>query len=325
MAKKALVVGINNYGGANNLSGCVNDAKMITRALKENFDGSKNYDVREIINVESKSNLYSLIVDLFRGNCDSALFYFSGHGYVDEHQKASIVTPDAQQYMPGISMDDILNIANNSSINNKIIILDCCFAGSMGNFTGDGTHSNLKDGVTILTSSKKDEPSVEIEGHGVFSSLLNEALNGGASDLLGNVTPGSVYSYIDRALGPWEQRPVFKTNVSAFDVLKRVTPPIDKNILRELPQIFKDGNEIELNPSFEPTNNPDELHERVEPYSDEENTILFDKLQKLTRVGVVTPVNADHMYYAAMKSESCRLTALGEYYKILSENGRLDN
>ena len=44
---------------------------------------------------------------------------------------------------------------------------------------------------------------MEINGHGVFINLLIESLNGGASDILGNITPGSVYAYIDQVLGAW--------------------------------------------------------------------------------------------------------------------------
>ena len=47
------------------------------------------------------------------------------------------------------------------------------------------------------------------------------------ASIIGNISPGSVYAYIDRSLGPWEQRPVFKTNVNRFVSLRKVNPPID--------------------------------------------------------------------------------------------------
>jgi len=319
--KKALVVGIDNYGNRNNLKGCVNDAQAIAQILKRHADGTLNYDVKLKENVLTKDELTEHIQNLFKGDSDSAIFFYSGHGYVDDYGKASLVTPDMSSHTPGVSMDDILTWANNSKVNNKIIILDCCFSGNMGNFSGDGTKTSLNDGVTILTASKADELSVELDGHGLFTALLISALEGGASDLLGYITPGSIYSYIDKALGPWGQRPVFKSNVSKFDIIRTVTPPIDVSILRELPEIFK-SKEISLDPSYEETNTLSDKHEVIEPYADENNVKLFKKLQKLTSNGLVKPVGEDHMYYAAMRRKSCELTSLGEYYLKLAKEER---
>jgi hypothetical protein len=43
-------------------------------------------------------------------------------------------------------------------------------------------------------------------------------------------------------------------------------------------------------------------------------------LQKYNRVNLVVPVNAPHMWHAAMESKSCRLTVLGEHYRRLVES-----
>lgn len=320
--RKALVVGIDDYGGKNNLNGCVNDATSVASLLKRNVDGSLNYEVKLEEKVRSKDQLKQMIKDLFEGDCESALLFFSGHGFVESDGLASLVTPDMSPHTPGVSMDDILRWANNSKIKNRIIILDCCFSGFMGNFSGDGTKAILANGVTILTASQADQPSVESSGHGIFTALLLSALEGGAADLLGYVTPGSVYSYIDTALGTWGQRPVFKSNVSTFDIIRKVAPPIDINILRNLPNIFKNGTSIELDPSFEKTNVEEIEHEVIEPFANKENTILFKKLQKLTSNGLVRPVDEEHMYYAAMRSKSCELTSLGKYYLKLAQEGK---
>jgi len=45
-------------------------------------------------------------------------------------------------------------------------------------------------------------------------------------------------------------------------------------------------------------------------------------LQKFERVGLVEPVDEEHMYFAAMHSKACRLTPLGLYYKSLSKDNR---
>ncbi|MBF2355990.1 caspase family protein [Listeria seeligeri] len=321
--KKALVVGINDYGPGIQLNDCIKDAESVAQVLERNFNGELNYEVKKMINVKTKDELAQNIRDLFDNNGNSALLYFSGHGYVDDDGKASLVTPDVTPNFPGVPMDDILNWANKSSIKNKLVILDCCFSGNMGNFSGDGTKSNLGDGVTILTASKNDQTAMEINGHGLFTALLLESLEGGASDILGNVTPGNIYSYIDKALGIWGQRPVFKSNVSSFDIIRKVTPPIEIKIVQELPNLFSMDNKIDLDPSFEYTNVPDEKHEIKEPYAEEGNTVKFKKLQKLVSVGLVRPVESEFMYTAAMESKSCELTPLGEYYLKLVREKRL--
>ena len=121
--RKALVVGINNYPGSP-LKGCINDASGFSSIVETNGDGSPNFDVRLQTDVLTKADLKGLIIELFNGDCDTVLFYFSGHGFINEIG-GYIVTPDYTQYDEGVSMDDILNIANNSKAKNKVIILDC--------------------------------------------------------------------------------------------------------------------------------------------------------------------------------------------------------
>ena len=258
--KKALIVGINEYPKAP-LKGCENDAISVNSILESNGDGSPNFDVRLELNVKTKSDLKSQVIDLFSGNSDTCLFYFSGHGYLDNLGGGFIVTPDAADNDLGISMDEILNYANNSECRNKVIILDCCHSGAFGT-PSNQNNANINEGVTILTASKDNEYSLEIGGHGVFTTLLLEALKGGAADLRGHITPGSIYSFIDQALGPWDQRPVFKTNISRFTSLRETTPQIPIGTLREIIKIFPTpSEEFGLDPSFEFTNDKNIEHE----------------------------------------------------------------
>lgn len=312
--KKALVVGINDYKSCP-LNGCINDARAVESAISRNGDGTVNFSVRAMMNIATKGSLRNAVDDCFSGDADIALFYFSGHGYIDSIG-GYIVTPDFTDGDFGLSMQDLLTIVNQSKCKNKVVILDCCHSGMMGNMQiGNQNTAVISEGVTLLTASKKDESSVEVNGHGVFTSLLIDALNGGAADLLGNITLGGIYAFIDKSLGPWDQRPVFKTNVTSFSPIKTVVPPVSLDVLRFIRELFSDPNEnYALNPSFEPTNDPNVKHDIIVPYADRNNTEIFKKIQKLESVGVVVPNGTPHMYYAAMESKSCRLTATGKYY-----------
>lgn len=320
--RKALVVGINAYPGSP-LRGCINDASGLASIIETNGDGSPNFDVRLETDVSTKSLLKGMITDLFAGDADSALFYFSGHGFINAIG-GYIVTPDFKKYDEGVSMDEILIIANQSKVKNKIIILDCCHSGALGSPSITGNMSHIAEGVSILTASRDNEPSLEINGHGVFTNLLLDALQGGASDLRGDITPGSIYAYIDQALGPWDQRPVFKTNITRFTSLRKMNPQVSLDVLRKIVEYFPTPtNQFSLDPSFEDTNTKEIEHKVIKPYATPENVAIFKNLQKFQSVGLVMPVDVDHMYFAAMNSKSCRLTALGYHYWRLVKDKRI--
>lgn len=321
--RKALIVGIDDYANCP-LFGCCNDAEAVSDQLIKNGDGSPNFAVRKVLNVKTKGRLRQLVEECFSGSADIALFYYSGHGHVDTIG-GYLVTPDYTVGDYGLSLQDVLTIANNSKCKDKIIILDSCYSGTLGTISTLGQNTSIiGEGVTILTASHSTETSVEINGHGLFTSLLLEALKGGAADVTGHISLGGIYAYIDKALGPWEQRPVFKTNVTRFTSLKDVVPQIDISIIRNICTYFEEENSVlPLDPSFEPTNTPADKHELLEPYATDQNMKIFAELQKLEGVGLVVPVEEEHMYFAAMRSKGCELTSIGKQYWRLVNKGAI--
>ncbi|BAV07012.1 Caspase domain-containing protein [Filimonas lacunae] len=321
--RKAIVIGIDEYPGVP-LEGCKNDAAAFCNTIQTNGDGSPNFEAILRTDITTRAQLSDLAENVFKGECDVALFYFSGHGHTNK-LGSFLVTPDAKGLDTGLSMEDLLKLANESEAKNRVIILDCCNSGSIGTseLTG-GNISSLKKGVTILTASRQNESAIEINGHGVFTNLLLAALQGGAADVKGDITPGSIYAFIDQALGAWDQRPVFKTNVTEFCPLRHVTAKVDKRTLRKLAAYFPSaGHEFPLDPSFEYTNSKEIEHNIIEPYAIEKNVEQFKDLQKFQSVGLVVPVDSDHMYFAAMESKTCRLTALGAHYWKLAKERRI--
>ena len=325
MSRKALLIGINDYPGYP-LKGCIEDINMLGDRLASNGDDSRNFSVKRLADLQSSGEAMSAINRLFSGDSDVALLYFSGHGYVNSIG-AQIVFPDdlcGNSYQKGIQMSDIMTIVNQSKVKNKIIILDCCHSGAIGDNSIKDTGSHLEHGVTIMTACRKDETAKELGGHGIFTELLCLALDGGAADFCGNITVGGIYSYIDKALGPWEQRPIFKTNVSEFVPLRTVKPKVAAKTIRQIRTLFETPDkEYLLNPSYEDTNCEGYVIEKVEPYADATNVKIFKSLQELESIGFVEPVGEKHMYFAAMKSKSCRLTEIGKYYWRLVDNNML--
>lgn len=325
--KKALLIGINNYPGDNRLYGCLEDIKQVHKAIEKNGDGSPNFDCKLLPDVQTSAEVMEDIERLFSGDAEAALLYFSGHGFVNTTGAEIVLPQDINtpgQYYTGIQMSSIMEVVNNSNVRNKIIIFDCCHSGNIGKYKLSDAGSILQPGVSILTACREDETAQEAGGHGLFTELLCNALNGGAADFSGNITMGGVYAYIDRSFGAWEQRPVFKTNVTEFAPLKRVDPQVPLAVIRQLTSLFADpSKDLPLDPSFEDTNNPSVKHEYVEPYADKDNVSKFKMLQKLQSIGFVKPVDAQFMYFAAMESKACRLTELGRYYWKLVNDGRI--
>src|SRR5687768_9085410 len=122
--RKALVVGINNYPSSP-LSGCINDASAFGAIIETHGNGDPNFAVRLCTDVPTKGKLLEHLENLFRGDSEIALFYFSGHGFEND-LGTYLVTPDAAKFDAGVSLTDLLVMINNSSALNKVIILDCC-------------------------------------------------------------------------------------------------------------------------------------------------------------------------------------------------------
>lgn len=325
--RKALIVGLNEYKNFKELNGCVEDAAKIDNTLKYNSDGSPNFQTILVTEKDklTKANLTLMLKELFDDNesVEIALFYFSGHGHADS-LNGYLTTYDSDINDWGITMNIIENIISQSKVQNKVIILDCCYSGALGasvNEHGLSTISKVPENTTILSASRKDEVSVEQHFRGVyggiFTTLLIESLNGASADVLGNITPASIYHYIDKGLGSWGQRPVFKTHTKKFLDLRKVSPIITFDILKKIIIYFPNcEDEYKLDPSYEP-----DAEKAGFSKPDPINMEIFANLQKYRNAGLIVPVGEEHMYYAAINSKSCKLTALGlQYWKLIKEN-----
>lgn len=209
-----------------------------------------------------------------------------------------------------------MTLANKSAFQSRVIVLDSCHSGIAGADPNLPVISEIADGVTILAASTAEQYASEENGSGIFTGLMVDALSGAAANLVGDVSPGSIYALVDQSLGPWAQRPVFKTNVKRFVSLRKADPPIDPADLRRITEFFPTpGHQFQLDPSFEPHRAGNE--DSSVPPPNPANTAIFQILQKYNRLNLLVPVDAPHMWHAAMESKTVRLTALGEHYRQL--------
>ena len=323
--RKALVVGINYYAHGAGLYGCVDDAHSVNSVLERHSDGTVNFDVEMLTGTGPndpvhRSNLKDHVTELFCDDCEIALFYFAGHGHI-EATGGYLLASDSNRGDEGIALGEMLALANESKASNKIIILDSCHSGLAGAPAANPHIAQLSEGLTILTASTAEQYAKEDGDGGVFTTLFVDALNGAAANLVGEITPGSVYAHIDQSLGSWAQRPVFKTNVKRFVSLRKVQPPIGLAELQQITEYFPTpGFQFPLDPTYEPATAG---RTPGMPSPDPANVRKFAILQKYNRVNLLVPVDAPHMWHAAMESKACKLTVLGEHYRRLVEDKRI--
>lgn len=314
--RRALIIGLDEYPSAP-LHGCVNDVQRLKSVLARHHDGQLNFHC-EVITAPGQSVTRALlrrrISELFQDPADVAFLHFSGHGTVNG-LGGYLVTPDYREFDVGVPMAEVLALANQSPVTDIFITLDCCHSGAFGALPAvSNERVVLSEGVSVITATRSGQEALEEGGGGVFTSLLVEALEGGAAGLLGEVSAASIYAYIDNAMGAWDQRPLFKANVSRFIRLRQAAPRLEVALVQKLASYFPlPAEPLPLSPEYEP---------EVEPHDIRKEEVFRD-LQKLRDSGLVEPVGAEHMYYAAVHSKACRLTTLGRYYWRLVNDGKI--
>ena len=324
MHKRALLVGIDHYDHVSGLSGCVRDVEAVADVLATNGDGSPNYDCQLLMSPGTTHPITRAFLrqkweELFHSFEGDVFFYFSGHG-APTTVGGYLVTQDATTGDPGLAMNDLLLLANGSKAKSALLVLDCCFSGSLGNPPnlqpqGSMDQAQLREGVTVLAASRPAQVAMEVDGHGVFTELFVGALNGGAADVRGRVSAASVYAYVEAALGPWDQRPLYKSHANRLDPVRLCLPKVPDSLLRELPRLFPQPDfQFQLDPTFEETE---------KPVAKPANVAVFKKFKKLQIAGLLRTGSGDDLYWAAIRSEGAYLTPLGHFYWRLAKNKRL--
>lgn len=321
---RALIIGIDEYdNGINPLVGCVNDARTMKEVLSRHEDGSKNFDCRLIVNSDKYKITRTFLRDqwseLFDNYYEDILFYFSGHGHPTT-AGGFMVTQDAKSGDPGLSMNELLTLAHKSKARSVLLILDCCFAGGLGDPTllqGSGGAENialLREGLTILAAARPLQTAAMMGKQSLFTSLVVGALRGGAADVRGHVSAAAIYAYAELALGHWQQRAVYKSHAYKLEPLRKCKPYVSDDLLRKLPDIFdKPEDKYRLDSSYEHT----------EPNPNPEHVALFNNFKILRNARLLTTENDRDLYYVALESLTVELTPLGRYYWQLAKTDRI--
>ncbi|NDZ61896.1 protein kinase [Streptomyces anulatus] len=248
---KAVVVGIDTYPHAP-LSGCVNDAKDVASCLS-----LEQYDFDSLTLLNGRATRPNILKEISRiaygeeyhGKGSILLFYFAGHGQV-LGQAGHLVTHDAENFDPGISLAQLAQIMESASLifDHVVSILDCCHSGSAFTWTNsrplrpsdvEREVQAVNESRCVLAACRPEEGVVEMNGRGVFTDILTDALLGAAVNWDGDVTLMSIYEYVASALPNNIQTPVFKGDIAGTVVIgsgfePRQGRPIEKNQLNRV-------------------------------------------------------------------------------------------
>lgn len=131
--RKALIIGIDHYSDPkiSSLTGCVNDAYSVKNVLERHADGTINFANPKLIigtsdsNIVKKQHLKEAVRELFNDDSEIALLYFAGHGYIED-TGGFLCAGDCETGDDGLSLNEIMTLANRSKAKNKVIILDSC-------------------------------------------------------------------------------------------------------------------------------------------------------------------------------------------------------
>lgn len=206
----AFIIGIDKYESVRQLQTAVNDAKALEAAFQ-----SQGFTVANILLDEAatKENILQLIqasIPERLGEKNRLIFYFAGHGVAFESEgdpQGFLVPVDANldEVDSLLPMGELIQAMNTWPCRHGLLIMDCCFAGSLRwslgtrNFRRRGkrviyqerfTHYIKDPAWQVLVSAGADQEAVDVmngllgvrtgELHSPFATALLEGLSGRA-------------------------------------------------------------------------------------------------------------------------------------------------
>lgn len=331
--RRALIVGLDTYANATDLSSCVADAEAMSKLLEFNAERSPNYVCRVLLDKMedgqpvTRAALRGACEELFADFKGDVLLYFSGHGVVTPFG-GHLCAFDSREGDWGVPMQEIVELAIHSEARDIILILDCCHSGDIADPTLLNTKRGdplavLRENMTVIAASLKAQAAVEMGGHGLFTASLLDALSGGAADHMGWVTASSIYAYVERRFGSWaeRQRPVYKSYATSVRVVRECAPLIDRFKLHRLVELFPTQDyKFRLTPKHEPEDERGRVHKPV----DREKVALAQLFKEYRDAGMLKPsLPGEQLFWTARRRHTVELTLRGREYWWLVKNKKI--
>lgn len=260
----ALVVGVNTSFRTQVIAPlhyAENDARAIASILSQpqyNFSLPVPLMVGDhATTYEIKDELLSLTEHL--GQEDLLLFYFSGHSVLmtieGEQEDVYLVTHDFSERQ--VKRDENFhlslrwlrdNVLHSTQVGKILLILDCAYAGAIAgeepdlsltnfeqlqrrfnSFQGTGMSHDINKARFVLSATGPYGKASERNDHGIFTGVLIEALQGAAVDSTGDVTLGSIHTYLKQKLLDQEPQLYGLGHSQDFSLIHYRAPPKAKD------------------------------------------------------------------------------------------------
>lgn len=314
--KKALIIGNDSYRTVSKLRGCKNDTKTIEFLLKDNEDGTGNFSTHPWTDLDNNS-MKREIEQFLNHKSSYALIYYSGHGYIND-DGGYLCGVDAAEGNIGVSMKWLSETINDSKTPEITVILDCCYAGEMFNVScRDREFALLKQGVSVLAATTKNNTAAEFCGKGVFTSILAEGLKGAAKDISGNISIAGLYACAENMLSPFQQRPVFKSFVDQITPLRNCIPIVSEVDLKKLitADFFPE-------PESKIAVNPDILNQKNAEFDIPFDTFLM--LNSYEKAGLLECNEGKTLIETTLEWGECGLSVYGKHVWQLVKKDRIN-
>jgi len=190
----AVVIGIDNYqNGIHQLKTAVNDARAIADLLE------KEYEYQEVIRLfpehgeATLAEINKLLFETLPNEIqptegDRLIFYFAGHGVATNSQdgpEGFIIPQDAElgKNETFLRMSDLIKSLSQLDLHHLLVILDCCFAGSL-------RWSSTRNVITVPQTIHRERYDRFIQCR-ARQSITSAAYNQEALDFVSDLRDGS--------------------------------------------------------------------------------------------------------------------------------------
>jgi hypothetical protein len=214
MAKVALLIGVDDYQTLEPLSSAAQNLEAIAHCLKNAESGFAESDMVLLLNPTRQQLEETAFRVLSRRPTDELLlFYFFGHGVVDEQGKLYLATRDTclengKLIKPtAVAATALQEVLGESSAAQQVLILDCGFLRSIAQTLGVDIAADVqtqfgKAGRAILTAGiTTAQPIPQADSVlSLYTRYLIEGIRGAAADQEGWIELEALHTYTSRCV-----------------------------------------------------------------------------------------------------------------------------
>jgi uncharacterized metal-binding protein len=220
MGKFALLIGVSESRAEDlpALPSAIEDIRAMEAVLRNPLLGG--FDGVEVLPNPTRQEMEEAIETLFanRKQEDLVLFYFSGHGILDEKSKFYLVTPQTRKNRgelvktTAVAASVLQDNMGDSRSKRQVLILDACHSGAVADgitVKSAGRKVDIQrelggEGRAILTSSNVLEDSFHVEGYdlSIYTHYLIEGIQTGDANQDGGeyITVEELHTYVKERL-----------------------------------------------------------------------------------------------------------------------------